>query len=179
MPAAKRIVAGAVGLLVVGFVAFAVSNYLQSSAPEGVPRAVTTAQAAQPPRPTWRPPVLERVPAGTVSHPALVVSTPQTYEIVADVLGYENEQTGVICLKLHEARLLAAVDAMSGKESETSPSDSGPDYAADLEGLTVLAGTTSPARDGFAPTCRLRVVLLPVGDGVTLYVDRVEGEVAQ
>lgn len=122
----------------------------------------------------WDPPVLPGMPAGTVRHVGgLEVDAPQTYEIDAEVTGWLNRDSGILCVTLGNGRLLGDIDARSGAET-SRPKSTEPDHSERLKGLKVLTGTTPRARDALKPNCTVRLILLPVGDGATLFIDSVK-----
>lgn len=122
----------------------------------------------------WDPPVLPGMPDGTVRHVGGVeVEAPQTYEIDAKITGWLNRDNGILCVTLGEGRLLGDIDARSGAET-SRPKSTEPDHSERLMGLKVLTGTTPRARGALKPDCTVRLILLPVGDGATLFIDSVK-----
>lgn len=121
----------------------------------------------------WDPPVLKEMPEGTVRHVGGIrIGAPQTYEVSATVLGWLNEDNGILCVELGDGVLLGDIDARTGAE-KSRPKDGEPDYAERLRGLRVLTGTTPKARGALQPDSSVRLILLPVGDGATLFIDSV------
>ncbi|MDH4139573.1 MAG: hypothetical protein OEV43_03275 [Coriobacteriia bacterium] len=115
------------------------------------------------------------VPADAVSRIDIELGAPQTYRCEVEVLGWQSADAGVVALRIDDAELLGPIDPVTG-EPRGEPDADAPDFAEHLRSLNVLSSTSPAAREQLEPSASvgLRLVLMPAGDGVTLFVDRVE-----
>jgi hypothetical protein len=138
------------------------------------PGSASKPSPAKKPLPGKPPVELSSVPTGTIAFLSGVSGTkPQTYLVVADVLGWQKKATGVAVFKVISARLLGAVDPITGLE-KSKPAAGATDNSAALRSTTFLAATSRRARSSLTTDIHeLNVVLIPGMGGSTLVIDRV------
>ncbi len=122
------------------------------------------------------PPIdLGTVPPGALSRLDVSIETPQTYRCAVRVLGWANFESGVVALHVDSAELLGPIDPTTGEPSGEPDTDD-PDNGERMVAVDVLASTNPDARTALraGDDAAIYLVLLPSGDGSTLFVDRVK-----
>lgn len=100
-------------------------------------------------------------------------TSPQTYEVVVEVLGWKDATAGSIYIRVMSARLLGPIDPVTGREVAAPPIGE-PEYSSRIEGLTLLASTSERVRgplDGSGVTT-VQLVLVPSTGGAVPRIDR-------
>ena len=119
--------------------------------------------------------------AGTIAGVAAVdridvkLAAPQTYQASVEILGWQNPYSGIVVLRVVDASLLGAIDALTGQPTG-HPYESERDHAERLIDLVILSSTAGRARSKMLGGSKadVRLVLLPVSGSATFVVDRVE-----